>query len=50
MAVRFDALWTHAKRVRGVINDHHAMGAGMLPIAIGFGAAEPSFRSPMSSP
>jgi len=25
-----------------------AMGAGMLPIAIGFGAADPSFRSPMS--
>jgi Cu/Ag efflux pump CusA len=24
------------------------MGAGMLPIAIGFGAADPSFRSPMS--
>jgi Cu/Ag efflux pump CusA len=25
-----------------------AMAAGMLPIAIGFGAADPSFRSPMS--
>jgi multidrug efflux pump subunit AcrB len=25
-----------------------AMGAGMLPIAIGWGAADPSFRSPMS--
>jgi hypothetical protein len=25
-----------------------AMGAGMLPIAIGFGTADPSFRSPMS--
>jgi Cu/Ag efflux pump CusA len=25
-----------------------AMGAGMLPIAIGLGAADPSFRSPMS--
>jgi multidrug efflux pump subunit AcrB len=24
------------------------MGAGMLPIAIGLGAADPSFRSPMS--
>jgi multidrug efflux pump subunit AcrB len=25
-----------------------AMAAGMLPIAIGLGAADPSFRSPMS--
>jgi Cu/Ag efflux pump CusA len=25
-----------------------AMGAGMLPIALGLGAADPSFRSPMS--
>jgi Cu/Ag efflux pump CusA len=25
-----------------------AMGAGMMPIALGFGAADPSFRSPMS--
>jgi hypothetical protein len=25
-----------------------AMGAGMLPIAIGIGIADPSFRSPMS--
>jgi AcrB/AcrD/AcrF family len=25
-----------------------AMGAGMLPIAIGWGAADPSFRSPMA--
>jgi len=25
-----------------------AMGAGMLPIAVGFGAADASFRSPMS--
>jgi AcrB/AcrD/AcrF family len=24
------------------------MGAGMLPIAVGWGAADPSFRSPMS--
>jgi predicted RND superfamily exporter protein len=24
------------------------MGAGMMPIALGFGAADPSFRSPMS--
>jgi hypothetical protein len=25
-----------------------AMGAGMMPIAIGWGAADPSFRSPMA--
>jgi len=25
-----------------------AMGAGMLPIAIGWGTADPSFRSPMA--
>jgi Cu/Ag efflux pump CusA len=25
-----------------------AMGAGMLPIAIGWGSADPSFRSPMA--
>ncbi|HWP11216.1 MAG TPA: efflux RND transporter permease subunit, partial [Ramlibacter sp.] len=25
-----------------------AMGAGMLPIAVGIGIADPSFRSPMS--
>ncbi|UUZ77984.1 efflux RND transporter permease subunit [Polaromonas sp. P1(28)-13] len=25
-----------------------AMGAGMMPIALGFGSADPSFRSPMS--
>ena len=25
-----------------------AMGAGMLPVAMGFGSADPSFRSPMA--
>ncbi len=25
-----------------------AMGAGMLPIAVGWGASDPSFRSPMA--
>ena len=25
-----------------------AMGAGMVPIAVGWGAADPSFRSPMA--
>jgi multidrug efflux pump subunit AcrB len=36
------------KRARPIIMTTIAMGAGMLPIAIGFGAADPSFRSPMS--
>jgi multidrug efflux pump subunit AcrB len=36
------------KRARPIIMTTLAMGAGMLPIAIGIGAADPSFRSPMS--
>lgn len=36
------------KRARPIIMTTLAMGAGMMPIAIGFGAADPSFRSPMS--
>ncbi|WP_397408661.1 efflux RND transporter permease subunit [Polaromonas sp.] len=36
------------KRARPIIMTTLAMGAGMLPIAFGFGAADPSFRSPMS--
>ncbi|MBS0309137.1 MAG: efflux RND transporter permease subunit [Proteobacteria bacterium] len=36
------------KRARPIIMTTLAMGAGMLPIAIGLGAADPSFRSPMS--
>ena len=36
------------KRARPIIMTTLAMGAGMLPIAIGFGAADPSFRSPMA--
>ncbi|CAN5199178.1 efflux RND transporter permease subunit [soil metagenome] len=36
------------KRARPIIMTTLAMGAGMLPIAIGFGVADPSFRSPMS--
>jgi multidrug efflux pump subunit AcrB len=36
------------KRARPIIMTTIAMGAGMLPIALGFGAADPSFRSPMS--
>ncbi|MBM4200560.1 MAG: efflux RND transporter permease subunit, partial [Gammaproteobacteria bacterium] len=37
------------KRARPVIMTTIAMGAGMLPIAIGTGAADPSFRSPMAT-
>ncbi len=36
------------KRARPIIMTTIAMGAGMLPIAIGLGAADSSFRSPMS--
>ena len=36
------------KRARPIIMTTIAMGAGMLPIAIGIGTADPSFRSPMS--
>ncbi|MFI5443801.1 efflux RND transporter permease subunit [Polaromonas sp. UC242_47] len=36
------------KRARPIIMTTLAMGAGMLPIALGFGAADASFRSPMS--
>jgi multidrug efflux pump subunit AcrB len=46
---RFDALLDAChKRARPIIMTTIAMGAGMLPIAIGFGAADPSFRSPMA--
>lgn len=36
------------KRARPVIMTTLAMGAGMLPIALGLGDADPSFRSPMA--
>jgi multidrug efflux pump subunit AcrB len=36
------------KRARPIIMTTLAMGAGMLPIAIGLGAADGSFRSPMA--
>ena len=36
------------KRARPIIMTTLAMGAGMLPIAIGTGVADPSFRSPMA--
>jgi multidrug efflux pump subunit AcrB len=46
---RFDALLDAChKRARPIIMTTIAMAAGMLPIAIGFGAADPSFRSPMA--
>ncbi len=46
---RFDALLDAChKRARPIIMTTIAMGAGMLPIAIGWGAADPSFRSPMA--
>ncbi|VCU69451.1 Multidrug resistance protein MdtB [Pigmentiphaga humi] len=46
---RWDALVDAChKRARPIIMTTMAMGAGMLPIAIGIGAADPSFRSPMA--
>jgi multidrug efflux pump subunit AcrB len=46
---RWDALRDAChKRARPIIMTTIAMGAGMLPIAIGFGAADSSFRSPMA--
>ena len=37
------------KRARPIIMTTIAMGAGMLPIALGSGMADPSFRSPMAT-
>ncbi len=46
---RYEALMDAChKRARPIIMTTLAMGAGMLPIAIGWGAADPSFRSPMA--
>jgi multidrug efflux pump subunit AcrB len=46
---RFEALMDAChKRARPIIMTTIAMGAGMLPIAIGWGDADPSFRSPMA--
>ena len=46
---RFDALIDAChKRARPIIMTSIAMGAGMLPIALGLGAADSSFRAPMS--
>jgi multidrug efflux pump subunit AcrB len=36
------------KRARPIVMTTIAMGAGMLPIAIGMGDADSSFRSPMA--
>jgi multidrug efflux pump subunit AcrB len=47
---RFEALLDAChKRARPVVMTTIAMGAGMLPIALGTGAADPSFRSPMAT-
>lgn len=47
---RLDALLDAChKRARPVIMTTIAMGAGMFPIALGTGAADPSFRSPMAT-
>jgi multidrug efflux pump subunit AcrB len=46
---RFNALMDACqKRARPIIMTTIAMGAGMLPIAAGWGASDPSFRSPMA--
>jgi len=46
---RLDALIDAChKRARPIIMTTIAMGAGMLPTAIGTGIADPSFRSPMA--
>ena len=46
---RYDAVLNAChKRAQPIIMTTLAMGAGMLPVALGFGAADPSFRSPMA--
>jgi multidrug efflux pump subunit AcrB len=46
---RFDALMDACqKRARPIIMTTIAMGAGMLPIAAGWGSSDSSFRSPMA--
>jgi multidrug efflux pump subunit AcrB len=46
---RFDALMDAChKRARPIVMTTIAMGAGMLPIALGTGIADTSFRSPMA--
>ncbi|MBT0571090.1 efflux RND transporter permease subunit [Curvibacter sp. CHRR-16] len=46
---RFDALIDAChKRARPVVMTTIAMGAGMVPLAVGWGSADTSFRSPMA--
>jgi multidrug efflux pump subunit AcrB len=46
---RWDAMLDAChKRARPIVMTTIAMGAGMLPIAVGWGAADASFRSPMA--
>jgi multidrug efflux pump subunit AcrB len=46
---RFDALMDACqKRARPIVMTTIAMGAGMLPIAAGWGSSDGSFRSPMA--
>ena len=46
---RLDALLDAChKRARPIVMTTIAMGAGMMPIAFGWGAADSSFRSPMA--
>lgn len=46
---RFEALMDAChKRARPIIMTTIAMGAGMMPIAFGFGSADTSFKSPMA--
>jgi multidrug efflux pump subunit AcrB len=46
---RFDALIDAChKRARPIVMTTIAMGAGMVPLAVGWGSADPSFRSPMA--
>jgi multidrug efflux pump subunit AcrB len=46
---RFDALLDACnKRARPILMTTIAMGAGMMPIAMGFGV-DPSFRAPMAT-
>ncbi|MEO5695820.1 MAG: efflux RND transporter permease subunit, partial [Burkholderiaceae bacterium] len=46
---RIDALLDAChKRARPIVMTTLAMGAGMMPIALGLGVADPSFRSPMA--
>ena len=46
---RFDALLDAChKRARPIVMTTLAMGAGMMPLAMGWGSADSSFRSPMA--